>query len=89
MGCVRPRWEWTGNPTGGRFVWACSEWGKIFLHLSPEIWEKGIWGRERCEQKRSGKKIQNTYKEDTEQRGTPDKGLKMLGEEVDVSLGTP
>lgn len=45
-GCVRPRWEHTGNHTGGRFVCACSEWGKIFLQLSPEIWEEGIWGRE-------------------------------------------
>lgn len=30
----------------GEFICACSEWGKIFLQLSPELWEKGIWGRE-------------------------------------------
>lgn len=30
----------------GEFICACLEWGKIFLQLSPELWEKGIWGRE-------------------------------------------
>ena len=80
MGSMRPGWERTGNHTARKFVHTCAERGARFLRLSRETREKDT-----CEPKRSGEKIQSTSKEDTEQRVTPDKGSKMLGEEADVS----
>lgn len=87
MGCVRPQWECPGKHTGANS--SVHAQSGVRSSFSYPLGEGPLGQRERCEPKHSGKKIQSTSEKDIEPKVTQDKGLKMLGEEIDISLETP
>lgn len=83
------KWGGAGDHTEGTFTCAHAKLGEIFLRLSQETPEKGIWGREKSGSQCTQERKHRACPGKTQGTGNSEEGLEVLGEEGDVPLKTP